>query len=216
MVLILALFSNPFRIPVIFNLISALFLFFTIAIPIKIETSFISPLFSKKTLIIFTGVFTIPLLFQEYYLYKWMLHTTNFQYEKKENFSYFNKSLDDNENYLFTTSNELYRLGEFKNSIKQLENLKNIKNDSQSEILFGLNYSKLEQHDKAIEYFQSANLINPKLFRPKHLLMNVYLAKGDTISAVKEAKKIISFPVKIPSNEIDYYITEARLVSYLE
>lgn len=216
MVLILALFSNPFRIPVIFNLISALFLLFTIAIPIKIETSFMSPLFSNKNLIIFIGVFTIPLLFQEYYLYKWMLHTTNFQYEKKENFSYFNKSLDDNENYLFTTSNELYRLGEFKNSIKQLENIKNIKNDSQSEILFGLNYSKLEQHDKAIEHFHSANLMNPKLFRPKHLIMNEYLAKGDTISAVKEAKKIISFPVKIPSNEIDYYIAEARLVSYLK
>jgi O-antigen ligase len=216
MVLILALFSNPFRIPVLFNLISALFLFFTIAIPFRIEISFMTSHFSKKTLIIFVGLFTIPLLFQEYYLYKWMLHTTKIPKGEKENFSYFNKELNDNENYLFTTSSELYRLGEFKNSIKQLENLKKIKNNSQSEILFGLNYSKLEQHDKAIEYFQSANLMNPKLFRPKHLLMNEYLAKGDTTSAVKEAKKIISFPVKIPSNEVDYYMAEARLVTYLK
>lgn len=215
-VLILALFSNPFRIPVILNLISVLFLFFSIVIPYQYEKPFMSPIFSKKILFLILGLVAMPIIIQEYYLYKWMLHTNKFLKGEKESFSYFNKTLNDNENYLFTTSNELYRLGEYDNAIKQLENLKNIKNDSQSEILFGLNYSKLEKHDKALEHFQIGSLMNPKLFRPKYLMMNEYLAKGDTISAVKQAKIIVNSPIKIPSLEIDYYINKARIVSFLK
>lgn len=215
-VLLLSIFSNPFRIPEILNIIGVLFLFFSIVIPFDKTIEFMNPTFSKKTLLVILFVIFNPFLVQEYYLFQWMKHNKKFFNGNIENFNYTNIFLDKNESYLYTTSNELFYKGNYYGSIKQLENLKNIKNDSQSEILFGLNYSKLEQHDKAIEYFQSANLMNPKLFRPKHLIMNEYLAKGDTISAVKEAKKIISFPVKIPSNEIDYYIAEARLVSYLK
>lgn len=215
-VLILALFSNPFRIPVILNLISVLFLFFSIVIPYQYEKPFMSPIFSKNILFLILGLVAMPIITQEYYLYKWMLHENKFLKGEKESFSYFNKILNDNENYLFTTSNELYRLGEYDNSIKQLENLKNIKNDSQSEILFGLNYSKLKEHDKALEHFQTGSLMNPKLFRPKYLMMNEYLVKGDTISAVKQAKIIVNSPIKIPSLEIDYYMSKAKIVSFIK
>jgi O-antigen polymerase len=215
-VLILSLFSNPFRIPVILNLISILFLFFAIIIPYQYEKPFMSPIFSKKILFLVLGLVAMPIIIQEYYLYKWMLHANKFLKGEKENFSYFNKALNDNENYLFTTSNELYSIGQYHNSIEQLENLENIKNDSQKEILFGLNYSKLKEHDKALEHFRTGSLIDPKLFRPKYLMMNEYLAKGDTISAVKQAKIIVNSTIKIPSLEIDYYIKEARMVSFFK
>jgi hypothetical protein len=81
-------------------------------------------------------------------------------------------------------------------------------------MLYGLNYTKLEKHDKALEYFKSASLMNSKLFRPKYLIMNEYLFLGDTVSAVNQAEIMIKSPIKIPSNEIDYYINKAKIVTF--
>lgn len=216
-VIVISLFSNPFRIPSILNLISILFLVYTVLIPFKKEqNNFIMPLVNKNNLILIAIILITPFIIQEYYLYKWLSHNNNNSKNQKENFNYFNNFLNDNENYLYTTSFELYRSGNYNNSIRQLEKLSKIKNDTQSAILLGLNYSKLKKHNLSLKHFENASLINPKLFRPKYLMMHEFLLKGDTIAAVNQAKIIVNFPVKIPSKEIDFYKREASLISYFK
>ena len=174
------------------------------------------PLVNKNNLILIAIILITPFIIQEYYLYKWLSHNNNNSKNQKENFNYFNNFLNDNENYLYTTSFELYRSGNYNNSIRQLEKLSKIKNDTQSAILLGLNYSKLKKHNLSLKHFENASLINPKLFRPKYLMMHEFLLKGDTIAAVNQAKIIVNFPVKIPSKEIDFYKREASLISYFK
>lgn len=212
---ILSIFSNPFRIPEIVNLISVLFIFFIVMISFDRKIEFMEPTFSKKILIVLLFILSTPIIIQQYYLIQWMKYSEKFFKGNKEIFNFQNKYLDKNESYLYTTARQLFYQENYLGSINQLKKIKGIKNDSQSEILFGQNYSKLEKHDKAIKYFQSANLMNPKLFRPKYLIMNEYLLKRDTISAVKQAKIIINSPIKIPSRETDYYISKARMVTFL-
>jgi O-antigen ligase len=213
-VFLLSIFSNPFRLPEVLYLISVILLFFSLVIPSANTVDFMSPLFSKKILIIILIFLSTPLLIQQYYLVKWMTHSKKFFSGNIENFDYNNSFLTKNESYLYTTSKQLFYKGNYYGSINQLKRLKGLKNDSQSEMLYGLNYTKLEKHDKALEYFKSASLMNPKLFRPKYLIMNEYLFLGDTVSAVNQAEIMIKSPIKIPSNEIDYYINKAKIVTF--
>ena len=207
---ILSILSHPFRMNETHSAVFTITLVFTLFSFRHTDKTILH--IEKSFFIVLTGAILINESIDEYKLFKWMKHSQEYLKGHYQHFNFHQQSLFNNASYLYTTAVELNLLNRYKASNDHLILLKKLKNDSRIEILQGVNFSKMNNHAKAIEHFENSSKMNPKLLRPKYLIMNEFLAMSDTTNAKVYAKQILDMPVKILSEKTKQIKEEATTV----
>ena len=208
-VIIISLFSNPFRIDATQNLIIIISMFFIISSNVDLKYAYI---IDKKLILLFISYILVSVLYKQFYLYEWKQYTDKNLYNINSGIFYGDKRIDNNSNYLYYSSKELFFKNDYNNSIIQIKKLLKVDNNSRIQLLLGKNYSKIKESKEAIKCFNNASLMNPRLFEPEYLTMNELLVLKDTIAAKKTALSILKKPIKIPSPKIAYFKKQASKV----
>jgi O-antigen polymerase len=76
----------------------------------------------------------------------------------------------------------------------------------------GFCYQQTKQYNKAIEVCMLANNIVPNRILPLFSQMSIYLYAGDTLQAIKMAKKVVETVPKIASAETNFYKGQANVL----
>jgi len=113
--------------------------------------------------------------------------------------------LKTNGGFLFNFGSEQLISGEVDKSILLLEEASKRISHTNLYVYLGNNYKLLNKFDKAeSSYLRAVNMV-PSLFLPKYLLMVMYQEQGKIQEASIVAKTIISYPIKVPSNQVNFY-----------
>lgn len=118
--------------------------------------------------------------------------------------------LRNNGNFLFNYGSEMFLAGESKESLSMLILASRQISHSNLYIYLGNNYAALGDHKNAEISFRHACNIKPNMFLPKFLLLKLYVERQQHKKARDQAKTIVDFPVKIPSEQVDYYKNAAK------
>lgn len=104
----------------------------------------------------------------------------------------------------------LYSFGELKKAVNVMEQSKKIYTNEQTYYVLGQAYQKLHLYSDAESNFTFVNNLLPSKFRPRLLLINLYLEMGDTVTALGVANHALTIPVKVPSREVTQIINEIK------
>lgn len=168
---------------------------------------------SRDWVMILCAASFVHYAYSQYLLFGWQQHANRFlKGEHDQVYNFRQVQLYNNPLYLYTTAIELNNLSRYKESLKQIELLQRIRNDSKIEMLIGNNFSNLGDTSQAISHYKRASLMNPKLLKPIYLLMNEYVKIKDTTQAKATAQLLLSKPIKIPSKQADQMRASARQV----
>lgn len=118
--------------------------------------------------------------------------------------------LRNNGNFLFNYGSEMFLGGESKESLTLLILASKQISHSNIYIYLGNNYTALGHYKSAEISFRHACNIKPNMFLPKFLLLKLYVEQQQHKKAWDQAKTIVDFPVKIPSEQVDYYKNAAK------
>lgn len=89
-----------------------------------------------------------------------------------------------------------------KNAICVLKNANEIYATEKGYILLGNAYQLNKNYEAAEQCYKTLTAMVPAHFKPKYLLVNIYMLKNDSLDAQILAKQIVDMPVKVPSDEI--------------
>lgn len=121
------------------------------------------------------------------------------------------KELNSNGNFLFNFGAETFISGNTKESIQLLESASKKISHSNLYIYLGNAHLSENEIEKARQcYLTAANMV-PHKFLPKYLLFILEVRQGNTKNALKMAKLISDFPVKIPSRDIIKWKADAAM-----
>ncbi|MCF0075532.1 O-antigen ligase family protein [Dyadobacter sp. CY261] len=118
--------------------------------------------------------------------------------------------LRNNGNFLFNYGSEMFLAGESKESLALLILASKQISHSNLYIYLGKSYAALGDHQNAELSFRHACNIKPNMFLPKFLLLQLYVEQKHHEKAWSQAKVIVDFPVKIPSEQVDHYKDAAK------
>lgn len=121
----------------------------------------------------------------------------------KQQYREIKETLNDDDAFWYNLSAELYFRKEYLKSLSALNHAEQLNNNTDVQILKGLCYHDLNEHQLAEEHYTSAHNMCPKLFKPLYLLVKLYEQAGDTINAKKTAIQVLNKKVKVESFEID-------------
>ena len=212
-VCLISLLTNPFRVIDTQITIIAISIFIIVTNNSEIKYAYI---LNKKLVLFIILYMIINVAYKQYYLLQWKNFIDQTKFKNHSEIFYGDKQLKNNSNYLYYSSAELYLKKDYNNSILQTKKLLQIDNNSKIHLLLGNNYSKIRKSKEAIECFNTASLMNPKLLEPKYLIMNEYLKIGDTVSAKKTALEISKKAIKIRSFKTDLFVNSANKVILLK
>ncbi|MCT3923134.1 O-antigen ligase family protein [Elizabethkingia anophelis] len=105
---------------------------------------------------------------------------------------------------------KLQELSRYEKSILMLDRAVNTEPTAERYMLLGYGNEQLHNYDQAESLYKEAIQTQPKLFRPRYLLFNLYRQLNKTDMAKKEASNILLFPVKVPSTEVNQIRNEVK------
>lgn len=171
-------------------------------------------IFNNKTKIIYSlimGVFAIFMIIKMSAYDNALLQWYSLR-EKKDylyNEPYFTKRyqslysrLNDNPLFLTDYGIKLQELSRHERAVEIMDRAKTIEPTPERYMLLGYGYEQLHKYDTAEYLYKKAIQTQPKLFRPRYLLFNLYRQLNKTDMAKKEASDILSFPIKVQSKEV--------------
>lgn len=120
----------------------------------------------------------------------------------KKSYEAIRKPLNYNPKFLFNYAAELSMMGEYKESIKILEELESRYNKPDFYNFLGNNYEGLGDYVKAFENFNQSSQIAPIKYYPKYRMVLLYKKLNDYVSAKELAQDILKMPVKIESEAV--------------
>ncbi len=112
--------------------------------------------------------------------------------------------------FLYNYAAELNYIGRYEESLLITKECKNGWNDYDVQILLANNLENTGQIDYAIDAYRKASDMIPCRFEPLESMMMLYQNKGDTLNAVKIARRITSKPTKVQSSRVQQIKTEAQ------
>ncbi|WP_407482301.1 O-antigen ligase family protein [Elizabethkingia meningoseptica] len=120
-----------------------------------------------------------------------------------------------NRNPLFLTDYgiKLQELSRYEKSVEILNRSVDTEPTAERYMLLGYGYEQLHQYDAAESFYKKAIQTQPKLFRSRYFLFNLYRQLGKTDMAKQEATEILLFPVKISSAEVN--VIKEEVMRYL-
>lgn len=110
---------------------------------------------------------------------------------------------------LYEQAAELNEQGRYEESEKVLAKCQTVFNSYDTELLAADNALQLECYDAAMQHLNLASYMVPCRFYPLYGKMLVF-QKCDSTKADSIADILIRKPVKVPSADIDFIITEAK------
>lgn len=171
-------------------------------------------IFDSKTKIICSlimGVFSVFIIIRmstyDYALIQWYSLREKKDYLYNE--PYFTKRyqslysrLDENPLFLTDYGIKLQELSRHEKAVEIMNKAKTIEPTPERYMLLGYGYEQLHKYDTAEYLYKKAIQTQPKLFRPRYLLFNLYRQLNKTGMAKKEASDILLFPIKVQSKEV--------------
>lgn len=110
--------------------------------------------------------------------------------------------LNDNPLFLTDYGIKLQELSRHEKAVKIMDRAKTIEPTPERYMLLGYGYEQLHKYDTAEYLYKKAIQTQPKLFRPRYLLFNLYRQLNKADLAKKEASDILLFPIKVHSKEV--------------
>ncbi|MCT4236443.1 O-antigen ligase family protein [Elizabethkingia anophelis] len=110
--------------------------------------------------------------------------------------------LNDNPLFLTDYGIKLQELSRHEKAVEIMDRAKTIEPTPERYMLLGYGYEQLHKYDTAEYLYKKAIQTQPKLFRPRYLLFNLYRQLNKTDLAKKEASDILLFPIKVQSKEV--------------
>lgn len=110
--------------------------------------------------------------------------------------------LQDNGMFLFDYGVFLYKRKEYRNSIAVLTQSNLLRADIDVVLYLGQNYEALADYTTAEQYYFNAMYSIPNRFRPKYLLLKLFITRHDTENAKAMAEDIVTARVKVHSPEV--------------
>lgn len=107
--------------------------------------------------------------------------------------------------FMYNYGSETFISGRKEQSISILERAKHIYSHSNLYIYLGDNYRELGDFKKSESCYIHSIYIQPSKFLPKFKLLLLYEKFGLQHKALTIAKEIMSFPIKVPSDEVNQY-----------
>lgn len=120
--------------------------------------------------------------------------------------------LSGNPYFLYNYAAELNYSGQYRGSIVMLNNCKEYLYDYDVALLMADNYAELHMPDSALWYAQQTSRMIPCRFLPLDYMLNAYVEKGDSAQAKKNAKIILSKPVKVNSIMVEEIRKKAEII----
>jgi len=120
------------------------------------------------------------------------------------------RELDNNGGFLYNYGAELYRAGNYNQSLSLLKRARLFMSSTDLYIYLGNNYRVRNDFKNAESCYLMAEYMHPAKFAPKFQLLLLYQDFGIKKKALAMAKKIENYPVKIPSITIDNYKSYSR------
>ncbi|CDN74433.1 membrane hypothetical protein [Elizabethkingia anophelis] len=171
-------------------------------------------IFDSKTKIICSlimGVFSVFIIIRmstyDYALIQWYSLREKKDYLYNE--PYFTKRyqslysrLDENPLFLTDYGIKLQELSRHERAVEIMDRAKTIEPTPERYMLLGYGYEQLHKYDTAEYLYKKAIQTQPKLFRSRYLLFNLYRQLNKTDMAKKEASDILLFPIKVQSKEV--------------
>lgn len=115
--------------------------------------------------------------------------------------------------FLYNYGAELHFSHHYNESIVVLEECSKNLNDYDVQMLIGDCHQNLGDTVKAIEHYNYAGRMVPSKFMPQYYIMNLYLARGDTLNAINTANVILAKDVKVDrSKAVQRIIREAQAI----
>lgn len=207
--LVISFFSYPFSMPFIWVISGAILLF-----------TFIPRIEHLKTLyrwsivaICFTIVFiSIPRFLNEF---KWkniqqesLAGNTEIMLEEYQNLY---TEMCHNALFMYNYGAELHYSKHYEESLKILNECSVILNDYEVQMLLGDNCQQIGDTISAINHYSQASFMVPSKYLPHYCNMKLFIDMGDSIQAVKTAKKIVSMNNKVKQSRfVQQIIIEAQ------
>jgi len=143
-----------------------------------------------------------------FYLIKWngVQNNSNYLYDEpgfQKSYNILNKQLNNNPYFLSDYAQKLQSLSRFERSKKILERAVEIEPTAERLMMLGYNCEMTHLYDSAEYYYKRAIQTQPKLFRPRYLLFNLYVKLDKRNLAKDAATRILLFPVKVPSEDVE-------------
>jgi tetratricopeptide (TPR) repeat protein len=120
----------------------------------------------------------------------------------QKTYTILNKQLSNTPDFLSDYAQKLQALSRYDQSKKMLEKAVRIEPTAERLMLLGYDCEMLDFYDKAEYYYKNAIQTQPKLFRPRYLLLKLYIKLDKRTLAKDVATNILLFPVKVPSQEV--------------
>jgi len=120
------------------------------------------------------------------------------------------KELFNNSSFLYNYGAELYKAGNYKQSLPLLKRANFFMSSTDLYIYLGNNHKALNDFKNAEQCYKIAEFMHPAKFSPKFQLLLLYQDFGFKKKALSMARKISTYPVKIPSTTVDSYKSYAR------
>ena len=112
--------------------------------------------------------------------------------------------------FLYNYAAELNYIGRYEESLTITEECREGWNDYDVQMLLADNLENIGQIDDAIDAYRHAEDMIPCRFEPLESMMTLYLERGDTLNAIKEAEVVISKPVKVQSFRVEQIKNAAK------
>ena len=112
--------------------------------------------------------------------------------------------------FLYNYAAELNYIGKYEESLAITEECREGWNDYDVQMLLADNLENIGQIDDAIDAYRHAEDMIPCRFEPLESMMTLYLERGDTLNAIKEAEVVISKPVKVQSFRVEQIKNAAK------
>lgn len=123
------------------------------------------------------------------------------------------KHLKTNWKFMYNYGGELHFSKHYNESLSILEKCQTMLNDYDVQMLIGDCHQNIGDTVTAINHYYYAGRMVPSKFLPHYYIMNLYLAGGDTLSAVNTANVILAKEVKVEhSKAVQRIIREAQEV----
>ena len=172
--------------------------------------------FSKKTRVIIGTICFAGIIFFSFRMYlelKWKkIATKSLQGQTEQMLNEYETMypyLNHNAFFLYNYGAELNFIGEYKKSIKLLDECKQQFNDYDLQMLLADNYYHIGNAKNAIKIYKHAEFMIPCRFLPLYEQFEIY-QKKDTVKANAIAKSIVKKQVKVKSSTVESIITKAE------
>lgn len=207
--LVISFFSYPFSMPFIWVITGIILLFVFIPQIEQIRYMFRWPIAAICAIII---IISIPRFRNEY---KWKtIHQRSLNDNTEIMFEEFHNLYADmcrNGFFLYNYGAELHYSQQYEESLKIMKECSVLLNDYDVQMLLGDNCQHIGDTLSAISHYSKASYMVPSKYLPHYCNMKLFIEMGDSVQAVRTAKKILSMDVKVkPSRFVQQIIGEAQ------